>query len=228
MAQISDNEIEKDLNMLNNAHSWGQEQDREALFQKIDNNSNIYIDFVKRKIQFPDNDSLLLNEEFMYHYQTNICLLTAIDSDESNTILKDYYNRFKLMYDERSALMERIYQVDWKNYNTDKIRSLRFAENIMLNQFVTLMTNLGHKKDKTIITDCLNRITDETPSIKLAVFEYLSNAAIGDKSVIQKLTVIYHDQNSDLCHDIGLKNLIKTIGGDVDNNDNLPPCINVN
>jgi hypothetical protein len=216
VAQINDDEIKQELEFLYNRNPSVSKPYIEEIFQKIHNNKDLYLQYISNRMEFPENDSLILNNKFMHQYNEYIYLLSAIDSKESIEIIRDHFYRFLQKVDERSALMHKIYHIDNMNLAPDQILALQRSENKIVLTFTAIIEILGYKKDRIILNDCLSRIPNPVTSIELAVFKYLSKTAVGDRAVIQKLINMYHDQTSTLYHDTGLKNVVIDIGGDVD------------
>jgi hypothetical protein len=153
----------------------------------------------------------------MRRYACYVRILSIIGNNKSLGIIRSQFYCFAPRIDERAKIIHDIFYTDSTNLTVDQAKSYIWSYSKMVDQFSDLIKILGHHKDKTILHECMNRITSDTPEIFSAIFDYLKSAAIGDQSVMNSLTAMYHDQKSSLYHDMGIRNLVKAIGGDVDN-----------
>ncbi|MFC1569055.1 hypothetical protein ACFL4L_02365 [bacterium] len=164
----------------------------------------------------PLSDSLLLDDKFIHRYNTYIVILSLIDNKESIAVIKEHYQAWASMHDNRWSLLFHILNIDNMSYSIDQIKGLMNSYNTMLEMLDHTIKILGSKNDRSILNDCLARLSDSKISTSLAIFEYLSQTAVGDTSVINRLIDLYTDPNSKLYQDIGLKNVIIEIGGKVE------------
>lgn len=212
-AQISEEQIEKDIDFDINMHATLNTPETEAhidsVYTRIFENSDLYIPKLEERLYLPDDIDILSKGDTLYVYRQIIGLLFLLGRE--NQQARDIVQR---EYDKMSDIIYSIYPNIDTPYKQEENKVLYKAFSNIRKIQRYLIRTAGLNNDTLFIEDCLERI-DKIPGFYHTMLIYFDSVAYNNERVITKLIELYQDPNFEYSGQPSLKDRIERMGGEI-------------